>query len=247
MIRTRIKYQKIGAIRFTSHRDTMRIFRRCFASSGTPVVYSEGFNPHPRLSFGPSLRTGWEGWDEYMDVILDVPQPDLAAACNPHLPEGLRIVACATLEDSVPKISADVCAARYAMIIDDANFEPGRNPVWDAVVAAAVKTVSTPAAVIDAAIRERAGFPSPDRDAAPGEGPFLLEFGVSVGDGVCRVEYVSTMVGGKSVFPEDLLTRVIGDPIAIEVPVRVARTDLFVKRNGEYLSPIDRGVVQKTA
>ena len=38
-----------GDLRFISHLDTVRLFRRACARAGLPVRYSQGFNPQPRI------------------------------------------------------------------------------------------------------------------------------------------------------------------------------------------------------
>lgn len=70
-MRLRICFSKIGKIRFTSHRDTARIWERGLRRAGLPVAYSEGFTPRPRISFGLALPTGYESEAEYLDVELD--------------------------------------------------------------------------------------------------------------------------------------------------------------------------------
>ena len=69
-MRLRIRFSKIGKIRFTSHRDTARIWERGLRRAGLPVAYSEGFTPRPRISFGLALPTGYESEAEYLDVEL---------------------------------------------------------------------------------------------------------------------------------------------------------------------------------
>lgn len=39
-----------GDLRFISHHDTLRLFRRAFARAGLPLRYSQGFNPHPKMT-----------------------------------------------------------------------------------------------------------------------------------------------------------------------------------------------------
>ncbi len=70
-MRLRIRFSKLGKIRFTSHRDTARIWERGLRRAGLPVAYSEGFTPRPRISFGLALPTGYESEAEYLDVELD--------------------------------------------------------------------------------------------------------------------------------------------------------------------------------
>ena len=53
--RLRVKYGKHGAARFTGHLDLIRVFDRTLRRAGIPVAYSQGFSPHPKISFGMSL------------------------------------------------------------------------------------------------------------------------------------------------------------------------------------------------
>jgi radical SAM-linked protein len=91
--RVRLRFSKLGKVRFTSHRDTARIWERALRRVGAPVAYTEGFSPRPRLSFGLALSTGHESLGEYLDVdlhagdgALDV--DDLIARLDPALPVG---------------------------------------------------------------------------------------------------------------------------------------------------------------
>jgi len=43
-------YRVVGDVKFISHHDTMRMFRRAAARARLPVRFTEGFNPHPRIS-----------------------------------------------------------------------------------------------------------------------------------------------------------------------------------------------------
>ena len=68
--RLRIRFSKVGKIRFTSHRDVARMWERALRRSGLPVARSQGFNPRPLLAFGLALPTGAESLAEYLDVSL---------------------------------------------------------------------------------------------------------------------------------------------------------------------------------
>ena len=71
-MKLRLRYAKRGKVRFTSHRDTARIWERAMRRAGVPVATSAGFTPRPRLSFGLALPTGAESVAEYLDVeVLD--------------------------------------------------------------------------------------------------------------------------------------------------------------------------------
>jgi radical SAM-linked protein len=69
-VKQRVRFTKLGKIRFLSHRDLARIWERSLRRAGVPVAYSEGFSPRPRLSFGLALSTGYESLGEYLDIDL---------------------------------------------------------------------------------------------------------------------------------------------------------------------------------
>ena len=69
-MKLRVRYAKLGKVRFTSHRDTARIWERAMRKARLPVATSAGFTPRPRLSFGLALPTGAESIAEYLDIEL---------------------------------------------------------------------------------------------------------------------------------------------------------------------------------
>lgn len=250
MVRLRIKYEKVGAIRFASHRDTIRLFRRGLAVADVPVCYSQGFNPHPRLSFGPSLRTGWEGLGECMDVLLERPFSDFGTSCNAGLPEGLRIVETTEVETSVPKLSADVKAARYTVFLDHRNSVAGisqtartgaaRKPGGPVIGTAGGDPVRRPE--LEAAIRKH--ILNEGRAGEQADHSELLELNIIEGTGGIEIEYMSSMNQGKSIFPEALLEPLCGDTGALEIPLKIVRKGLYVERDGSFISPVSKGAVQ---
>jgi len=259
MHRLRLKYEKKGPIRFASHRDLMRVFRRALASAEIPVSFSQGFNPHPRLSFGPSLRTGWESEAEYIDLLLDAPTDDVAPRCNRHLPDGLRIAESKPVEGSVRKLAADITGGRYEIFVSSVDvFEPGAGrpkPLLDGVSQRTEEATSgwkrrvldafTTGVVARFGAQTRPGGdrPEPD-DGAPAIIEFRSEEADREKDTPVRIEYFSTMHGGKSLFPEDVLTPFLGEPANYTTPIRVVRRALFVERVGKYVSPMSRAALE---
>jgi radical SAM family uncharacterized protein/radical SAM-linked protein len=90
----RIHYRRGDEVRFLSHLDLLRMFERAIRRSRIPIAFTEGFNPHPKLSFGPSLATGLTSDAEYVDVqfIPNGRELDLAAMLAPQLPKGVDIL-----------------------------------------------------------------------------------------------------------------------------------------------------------
>jgi radical SAM-linked protein len=61
-------YSKTGDARFIAHLDLMRFWQRALRRAGVEVMFSEGFNPHARIAFGPPLPVGVESIGEYVDI-----------------------------------------------------------------------------------------------------------------------------------------------------------------------------------
>ena len=76
-----------------SHTEMMTLFFRAISRAGLPVAFSEGFNPHPKLSFGPALGVGIESEAEILDIELSYAIDLMMAvkALNMALPSGVRV------------------------------------------------------------------------------------------------------------------------------------------------------------
>jgi radical SAM-linked protein len=94
-MRLRVRFTKLGKIRWTSHRDIARMWERAIRRVQLPVAYSEGFSPRPKISFGLALPTGAESQAEYLDIDMAEPvRPEgLAERLSLALPRGLDVTA----------------------------------------------------------------------------------------------------------------------------------------------------------
>lgn len=105
-------YAKGPAARFIPHRDMFRLLERAFRVTGAPLAYSEGFSPHPRMSFFCALPLGLTGEQEMFTADFNGPlAPGAVLSMNPHLPEGLSIVALEEVDR--PITEGHVRAAEY--------------------------------------------------------------------------------------------------------------------------------------
>ena len=88
--RYRFVFSKMGDARWLSHRQLMDALERMVRAAGLPVRYTEGFNPHIRLSMGPALPVGYEGRAETFDVDCTAPLSEHhLARANALLPNGV--------------------------------------------------------------------------------------------------------------------------------------------------------------
>ncbi len=90
----RVRFAKTGRMRFLSHHDLMRLFERAFRRSGLPLRMTEGYNPHPILSFPTALGLGIESVDEVLEFELSswTAPRQIEKLLGAQLPEGVAVV-----------------------------------------------------------------------------------------------------------------------------------------------------------
>ena len=108
-------FSKTGYIRYTSHLDLLRLFKRAFRRAGIAVSYSQGFNPHPRMGFCQPLSLGYTGLNEMIEFQTDTDTGragwmDSIGSC---LPEGIKIIKIGLIADGQRSLAASVNAASY--------------------------------------------------------------------------------------------------------------------------------------
>ena len=108
-------YHKEPSLRHISHLDVQRTLHRALARAKIPVRYSEGFNPHPAMSFAAALATGMAGEAEYFDVRLDEDVLPSAFECrlNAALPRGLFVSDAAAAPEGLGSLTGALLAAAY--------------------------------------------------------------------------------------------------------------------------------------
>ena len=94
MVFCRARITKDEPLRYISHLDYASLMQRAIRRAKIPAAYSEGFNPHMKLSFASALSVGVTSDAEYMDLELAEPmaQNEIAARLRPVLPEGVRLI-----------------------------------------------------------------------------------------------------------------------------------------------------------
>jgi radical SAM-linked protein len=92
--RLRIRYAKRGPLRFTSHRDFARAFERAIRRAGVPIAYSQGFSPHPKISYASAAPTGTASEAEYLEIGLqaEADPAQVRASLDAALSPGLDVI-----------------------------------------------------------------------------------------------------------------------------------------------------------
>ena len=100
-MRAMIRFGKQPRLRFISHLDLQRFFQRAVNRSGLPIAWSQGFNPHPVMSFGSALALGWTSEYEVIDIKLSAPmgRKRTEDAIRAALPEDLPVLEVRMVDD----------------------------------------------------------------------------------------------------------------------------------------------------
>lgn len=93
MREVRIFFEKKDMAKFISHLDLMRCFSRAVKRAGIDIWYTEGFNPHPFMTFSLPLSLGTESFCESVDIRTndEMPFDEIKDRLNGTLPTGIRV------------------------------------------------------------------------------------------------------------------------------------------------------------
>ncbi len=119
----RVWFHKTGPIRYISHLDLMRTMTRAIRRSRIPLWYTEGFNPHPYMTFALPLSLGMQSECESMDIRIEgeMANDEICRALQGVMPEGILITA---VKDPVldPKY---IAFARFSVSFENAKDPAG--------------------------------------------------------------------------------------------------------------------------
>ena len=116
----RVKYKKEDEMIFISHLDLQRLLQRAFRRAKINLSYSEGFNPHPKMSYGNALALGVESQGEYVDIEIedDIEVDEFLERINNQLPEGIKFVKGQEIDPKTPSLSSIIVYGEYIFNID---------------------------------------------------------------------------------------------------------------------------------
>jgi radical SAM-linked protein len=88
-----VRYTRAGRLRFASHRDLARTLERALMRAEVPMAYSEGFSPHPKISYAGAAPTGTASDAEYLELGLaeERDPAEIGRALSGVLPDGMQI------------------------------------------------------------------------------------------------------------------------------------------------------------
>ena len=231
-MKLRICYAKTEEGRFLSHLDLARTMERVLRRAEVPLAFSEGFNPHPKMSFASALAVGITGQREYLDIELRrrMNPERLGGRIAAAMPPALCLVAIEEIDQRSKSLSALINQAVYSLRVE-------AGAVDEAKVRAGISGVLSAEELWREPKQKPGKKPIPAKEvrhliqniqARSGGGGFLeIEITVTLNnEGQLRPQEVWQMIGEKGGF-------------AALVPQGVCRKALLIAQDGKAFSPME--------
>ncbi len=112
-----LRFTKEDKLKYISHLDVLRLFQRAFKRADIALRHSEGFNPHPKMSFAQPLSLGFTSLGEYLEFETEDEWDNqlLIDTLNKVLPPGISVTECGKLPEAPRK--------SLASLIEGADYE----------------------------------------------------------------------------------------------------------------------------
>jgi radical SAM-linked protein len=218
-VKLRVRFQKLGKVRWISHRDIARCIERAVRRAELPVAYSEGFTPRPRISFGLALPTGAESLAEYLDIDFGSNEVDLDAvgpALSAGLPVGIDVTGTRPLPVGADSLQESVARCRWEIGVFDDGSDTNHDAAWFAHAASSLMAADEVVVT-----RERKGVMVTD-DIRPNIAALSAE---------ARPDGTPILAAELNTLPRGIRPAELG--FALELPV--ARLD--VRRTHQWIAP----------
>lgn len=228
----RTKFRRGDEVKFISHLDLMKVFERAIRRARLPIVYSQGFNPHPGMVFGLPLSVGVTSDAEYGDfeVIDDeLSVPEFMERLNAQLPQGVEITA-AKQRQSKQNIMATIAASEYIVVVGTKSECNEKN-----LKVSIDKYLAQNEIIIEK--RTKSGM----KDTNIRDMIFDLDFELQP-CGTYNIIKLTMLVsaGSKANLKPDLLIESLFGYLEFDFEIdRIHRTKLFVNAQDQLLDPMD--------
>lgn len=123
----RFKFSKTGQYKYFSHLDIIAMITKALRRAKIKIKYSKGYNPRPRLSFGPPAPLGIESNAEYCDIALRdiITEDELIRRLNDQLHKKIIIDKAMELPSCIKNIMSQTDIIEYFIYVcgDDSGSE----------------------------------------------------------------------------------------------------------------------------
>ncbi len=111
----RLNFSRNGELRFLSQLEEVNLFRHIFRRANLPLVYTQGFQPTMKISFGPAISLGYTSKSEYVDLELfsRMDNQTIYELINPQLPQGMNLLSVKIIPTFSPSLNSILNLAEY--------------------------------------------------------------------------------------------------------------------------------------
>ncbi|WIF94429.1 TIGR03936 family radical SAM-associated protein [Caminicella sporogenes] len=94
MYKILVKFTKKDRLKFISHLELMKVIERALRRANIPLKFTQGFNPHPIISFASPLPVGVSSEGEYLtlEVTEEINLKKFIIELNEQLPHGIEFI-----------------------------------------------------------------------------------------------------------------------------------------------------------
>ena len=241
-LKIRLAYTKKKEAKYIAHLDLARMFDRALRRAQIQVAFSEGFNPHPKIAFGPPLPVGVESEREFVDIELQEPVEatrtflaEVVARLQKQLPPGIDLSDAAIRPQRDEALMAVINRAHYRAEV------PFSEPITDAALGRACQNwLARKEVLIERAKEKNQKSPKNIR-------PFvkklqILETRLQPNDQNSAIMFFALVTGNQgSVRPLEILASLADlERLPVDLPgVAITRVGLYVeKADGTLLDPL---------
>ena len=116
-----IRFGKFDALVYTSNLDVAKLWERVLRRADLPILYSEGFNPRPRLALASALPLGISSECEILDVSLreTIQLDGLIERLTAVSPPGLPVYSIVEVPLRSPALQTRVRSSEYRIELDE--------------------------------------------------------------------------------------------------------------------------------
>ena len=116
-MKIRIKYSKLGNLKFIGHLDVMRYFQKEIRRAKLDISYSKGYSPHQIISFAAPLALGITSDGEYFVTT----SAEMIEALNAVSVDEIHVTKCVQIPENAKNAMSIVAASDYEITFREQN------------------------------------------------------------------------------------------------------------------------------
>jgi radical SAM-linked protein len=122
IMRYRITFAKLGALRYTGNLDLHKLWERAVRRAELPLTYSQGFHPQPKISLAAALPLGFSSRAEVMDLRLneEFSLDEIKDRLRANLPGGIQVLSVERVDERAPALQTQLLSAEYEITLTEA-------------------------------------------------------------------------------------------------------------------------------